>query len=210
MVRISASLLCLFVALLGACHQATPAAPAGGAQPVEGAQTARARDPQSTVEPRSEPGEGQKLLARMAGEWDVVKTFYPRGGGEPSVTRGTCTQRMIHGARFLESDFVFHDAGGDSDGKGIIGFDPGTGLFTSFWTDSRSTRVSVRQSEAPFDGSKIVLFGKTVGDPGPNARRSRTESVLEDGDRRLVHRQFGISADGSERPVMTLEMTRRR
>jgi len=199
----------VMLAVFGPGCQTEPRASSAGSTARAGGGRGGA-DAQSTFEPRSDAGEGQKLLARMAGEWDVVKTFYPRGGGEPSVTRGTCTQKMIHDGKFLESDFVFHDPGGDSDGMGVIGFDPETGTFTSFWTDSRSTRVSVRQSEGPFDGAKIVLYSKSIGEPGPNARRSRTESTLEDGDRRLVHRQFGVNADGSERPVMRLEMSRTR
>src|SRR5262249_9025463 len=134
------------------------------------------RDAQASYEPRSEPGEGQKFLSRMTGDWDVVKTFYPRNG-EPAVSKGTCRQTMMHGGRFLDSDFVFHDANGDTTGTGVIGFDPQTGKFTSFWVDSRSTRFSVRQSEGPFDGSQIQLFSQNVGEPGPNARRSRTVST---------------------------------
>ena len=170
--------------------------------------TATPRDPQQSYEPRSEPGEGQKYLARMEGDWDVVKTFYPRTG-DPAVTQGTCKQRMIHGGRFLESDFIFHDKNGDSDGMGIIGFDPQAGQFTSFWTDSRSTRISIRQSETPFDGSQILLWSKTIGDPGPNARKSRTVSTLEDNDRKLIHRQYAPTPEGGERLMMELAMTRR-
>lgn len=191
--------LVLAGACAGGCASAPPAA-APAPQP--------RKDPQSALEPRSTPGEGQKYLSRMVGRWAVVKTFYPRGGGAPAVSSGRCTQKMIHEGRFLESDFVFTDAGAETTGTGVVGFDAETGLFTSFWMDSRSTRFSIRQSEAPFDGTRIVLFGKTIGDPGPNARRSRTESVLEDGDRRLVHRQYSESPDGPGRLVMQLEMTR--
>lgn len=190
--------------------KATPQAakPAQGDSSGPAPGQAAARDPQQSYEPRSEPGEGQKYLARMEGDWDVVKTFYPRSG-DPAVSQGTCNQHMIHAGRFLESDFIFHDKAGDTDGMGIIGFDPQAGNFTSFWTDSRSTRISIRQSEDPFDGTQIVLLSKAIGDPGPNARKSRTVSVLEDGDRRLIHRQYAPTPEGGERIMMQLEMTRR-
>ncbi len=216
----------LLLAALAACHstQASgngerPAARSSPQQPVSApASTAEApaeqpgakpREAQAAYEPRSEPGDGQQYLQKMVGEWDVVKTFFPRDGGAPGVTKGTCTQRMIHGGRFLESDFVFNDANGQSTGTGMIGYEPQTRLFTSFWIDSRSTRFSVRHSEEAFDGTKITLVGASIGPPAANARRSRTVSVLEDNDRRLIHRQFSINPDGSERPVMQMEMTRR-
>ncbi len=51
------------------------------------------RDAQSSFEPRSGPGAGQKYLEAFVGEWDVVKTFYPRSGGEPSRRRGLAARR---------------------------------------------------------------------------------------------------------------------
>jgi hypothetical protein len=205
LIRAAVSVSVLFLA---GCANTQPTKPAAARPPGVAAQP-KGVDPQNAYEPRSAPGDGQKFLSRMEGEWDVVKTFYPRESA-PAVSRGRCTQHMIHGGRFLQSDFVFNDANGDTTGMGVIGFDPQTSKFTSFWTDSRSTRVSIRQSEAGFDGKAIVLFGQSLGNPPPSeaARRSRTTSTLEDGDRRLIHRQVSISPDGQERAVMQLEMTR--
>ena len=166
------------------------------------------QDPQASYEPRSDPGEGQQYLARFVGHWTVVKTFYPRSG-DPVVTKGRCTQKMIHAGRFLESDFVFEDPGPATTGMGIIGYDAATGRFTSFWTDSRSTRISIRGSEGPFDGHQIVLFSRTLDDPG-TARRSRTVSFLEDGGRKLIHRQYTDTPGSEPRLVMQLELTKTR
>ncbi len=204
----------LTLGLLQACGSDRAAgsrepAPATTAAQPAGAPPAPNKEVQAAYEPRSGPGEGQEFLKQMAGEWDVVKTFYPRNGGTPGVTNGTCTQKMIHEGRFLESDFTFHDANGDSTGTGIIGYDSQTKKFTSFWIDSRSTRFSVRQSDEPFDGKQITLSGKAVGDPGPNARQSKTISLLQDGGRTLLHRQWSVSPDGGERLVMQMVMTRR-
>jgi hypothetical protein len=165
--------------------------------------TPPAKDPQATYEPRSSPGEGQKFLTQFVGNWSVVKTFHPRNG-QPVVSRGTCTQTMIHDGRFLRSDFVFNDGAGQTTGMGIIGFDADSGKFTSFWTDSRSTRFSIRQSRDKFDGSKIVLLSKSLDDP--NARQSRTITHLEDNGKRITHQQFAASPDGSERLMMELVM----
>src|SRR5262245_9819824 len=84
---------------------------AGAGQPPTGQkrvdQPPGKQDPQQAIEPRSGPGAGQAFLARFAGEWDVEKKFFPRGGGEPSVSKGSCKQEMIHGGRFLRSEFTF-------------------------------------------------------------------------------------------------------
>ena len=172
-----------FLLLLVACS-VHPSAPADRSP-------ARPADPQSSYEPKSAPGAGQALLARMAGDWEVEKTFYPREGGVPAKARGTCQQRMIHGGRFLQSDFTFENSDGASTGTGVIGFDPQTGRFTSFWVDSRSTRTSIRQSEGVFAGEEIVLFSKTLGEDGA-ARRSRTSSRLSKDGQHLDHRQWSV------------------
>jgi hypothetical protein len=188
-----ALVVALAVVVTGACS----APPAARAE----------RDPQAAYEPTSAPGDGQQYLARFAGDWQVTKTFHPRSG-EPAVTQGTCRQSMIHDGRFLQSEFTFDGDAGKSTGTGLVGFDAGTRVFTSFWIDSRSTRVSVRQSEGAFDGNEIVLWSRTL-DNDKNARRSRTVTRIDADNQRIVHRHFNL-ADGGERLMMELVMTRRR
>lgn len=159
-------------------------------------------------EPRSEPGTGQAYLARFAGDWKVVKTFHPRSGA-PVVAEGTCHQAMVRDGRFLQSDFTFDAPGGrTTTGQGLIGFEPETGLFTSVWTDSRQTRMSVRRGREPFDGTRIVMHTAPLDPATPDPFSSRTVSTLKDGDKVLTHQQFSINPDGTERLVMELHLTR--
>jgi hypothetical protein len=166
------------------------------------------QDPQNTFEPRSGPGAGQKFLEKFVGDWDVVKTFYPRAG-DPARQTGTCRQTMIHGGRFLQSEFVFGQGEGKTTGLGLIGFEAQSGLFTSVWTDSRATRMSFRQSRDKFTGEEIVLFSKSLAEGGREARPTRTVTRLEDEGRRIVHRQYTAGPDGQERLMMELLLTRK-
>src|SRR5262249_50891190 len=100
------------------------------------------KDPQSSFEPRSKPGWGKKFLEKFVGDWDVAKSFHPRRG-EPVKQKGECRQTMIHGGRFLESQFTFQTGSEKTTGTGLIGFEPETGKFTSVWVDSRQTRMSL-------------------------------------------------------------------
>jgi len=169
---------------------------------------AQKKDAQSTYEPRSGPGEGQKFLQKFVGDWTVQKVFYPRGGGEPSRATGECEQTMIHDGRFLQSNFVFGTGPTRTTGMGLIGFEPSTGRFTSVWTDSRQTRMSFRQGQDRFDGRQIVLFGKGLGDE-KQRYESKTFTVLEEHDNKIVHRQYSTGADGQERLVMELTLMRK-
>jgi hypothetical protein len=167
------------------------------------------RDPQSKFEPRSSPGAGQTFLEKFAGDWSVTKISYPRTG-EPSRVEGRCRQAMIHDGRFLQSDFVFEERGKKTTGLGIVGFEAESGRFTSFWTDSRQTKMSVRQSQDRFDGMQIVLYSRSLDTDKKEARRSKTISKLEDGGRKLIHRQYALGQADEERLMMELIMTRLR
>lgn len=165
------------------------------------------KDPQSTYEPHSKPGAGQQLLEKLVGDWDVVKTFHPRSG-DPVRTKGQCRQTMMHDGRFLRSDFVFGQGDRKTTGLGIIGFETATGKFTSVWTDSRTTKMSLRQSKDAFNGREIVLVSRSLEGSDKEMRRSRTITRLEDDGRKIVHRQYTAGSDGKERLVMELTMTR--
>ena len=75
-----------------------------------------AQQTHNQYEPPNAPGAGQKLLAQFAGDWDVVKTFFPRNG-KPTVTKGMCKQYMIQDGKFLQSDFTFFNADGTQAGR---------------------------------------------------------------------------------------------
>ena len=105
------------------------------------------KDPLQSFEPRSKPGAGQKFLEKFAGDWDVVKTFHPRKG-EPVRATGACRQTMIHGGRFLQSEFTFISNTGKTTGLGLIGFEPETASSPAFGStrgkrECRSARAKI-------------------------------------------------------------------
>lgn len=159
-------------------------------------------------EPANAPGAGQKLLARFAGDWDMVKTFFPREG-KPVVSKGTCKQYMVQDGKFLQSDFTFVNADGStSTGTGISGFDPKTNRFTTVWFDSRQTTMSIRQSDGTFDGQNIVLWTTPLDTEHPG-RKTVARAHLEDGGRVLLHRHFMVDEKGNERLMIEFRLTRK-
>lgn len=172
------------------------------------AAAALAQQNQNQFEPPNAPGAGQKLLAQFSGDWDVVKSFFPRTGS-PIVTKGACKQYMVQGGKFLQSDFTFFNSDGSkSTGTGISGFDSKTNRFTTVWYDSRQTSMSIRQSDGTFDGKNIVLLA-TALEPDHPGRKTITRAHLEEDGRLLLHRQFTINDKGEEHLVLELRMTRK-
>jgi len=167
-----------------------------------------AQQTQNQYEPPNAPGAGQKLLAQFAGDWDLVKTFFPMNG-KPIVTKGTCKQYMIEDGKFLQSDFTFFDSeGSKSTGTGISGFDSKTNRFITVWYDSRQTTISIRQSDGTFDGKNIVLWATPL-DPDRPGRKTVARAHLEENGRVLLHRHFLIDDKGEERMMLELRLTRK-
>lgn len=159
-------------------------------------------------EPPNAAGAGQKLLAKFAGDWDVVDTFYP-AHGSPIVRKGTCKQYMVQDGKFLESDFTFFNSNGTKNtGTGISGFDTTTNRFTTVWFDSRRTAMSIRRSEGRFDGKNIVLYSTSLDREHPE-RKTVARAHLEDGGRVLMYRHYLIDGQGKERVMFELRMTRK-
>jgi hypothetical protein len=167
-----------------------------------------AQQTHNQYEPPNAPGAGQKLLAQFAGDWDVVKTFFPMNG-KPIVTKGRCKQYMIQDGKFLQSDFTFFNPDGTrGTGTGISGFDPKTNRFTTVWYDSRQTTMSIRQSDGTFDGKNIVLWSTPL-DAEHSGRKTVARAHLEEDGRILLHRHFLIDDKGEERMIIELRMTRK-
>jgi Protein of unknown function (DUF1579) len=169
---------------------------------------ATAQQTHNQYEPPNAAGDGQKLLAQFAGDWDVVKSFFPMNG-EPIETKATCKQYMIQDGKFLESDFTFVNSDGKkSTGTGISGFDSKTNRFTTVWYDSDRTVMSIRQSDGTFDGKNIVLWATPLDTEHPG-RKTVARAHLEQDGRLLLHRHFLIDDKGNERMIIELRMTRK-
>jgi hypothetical protein len=167
---------------------------------------ALAQQTHNQYEPSNAPGAGQKLLAQFSGDWDLVKTFFPRNG-KPIVSKGTCKQYMVQDGKFLQSDFTFLNPDGTkSTGTGISGFDSKSNRFTTVWYDSRQTTMSIRQSDGTFDGKNIVLWATPLDTEHPGHKTVARAHLEEDGHL-LLYQHFLIDEKGQERMIFEMRMT---
>lgn len=110
----------------------------------------------------AEPGENHKLLAKMAGEWEMTAKFVMSPGAEPEVSKGKSKNTLILGGRQLMSEvdlnMVFMGQEMPFSGFGLMGYDKVKGEFQSIWADTMGTGQTI-QSGSLEDG-KIVVEGK--------------------------------------------------
>lgn len=122
------------------------------------------------------PGTPHKLLAEMAGTWNVKSRWWIDPAAPPMESTGTSEQRMVLGGRFLEQNFSGEMMGGPFSGIGFVGYDNHTKKYISTWMDTMGTAILYFVGEA--DGKSITQFCD-FDDPvrGPLRWRSVTRIV---------------------------------
>lgn len=124
------------------------------------------------------PGAPHKLLAEMAGTWNVKSKWWMDPGTPPMESAGTSEQKMVLGGRFLQQDFAGEMMGGPFSGIGFMGYDNHTKKYVSTWMDSMGTGIYYFVGEAEPDGRTITQVCD-YDDPvrGPLSWRSVTRIV---------------------------------
>ena len=105
------------------------------------------------------PGAPHRVLASMAGEWNV-KTKMWMEGAPPMESTGTATNTMIMEGRYLQSSFRGAMMGMMFEGVGLTAFDNTTGQYQSVWLDNMST---------------MLMYATGAYDPATKTMTLRTE-----------------------------------
>jgi len=154
----------------------------------------------------STPGPQHKQLAEMAGTWEVtIKSF--EGGGEPQVSTGKASRKMIMGGRYLKEDYKGTYMGQPFDGMGLTGFDNALKKFTTVWIDSMSTGVGVGSGEMDSTG-KILTTSMTYSDPMTGKATTMRQILKRESKDLETFEIYGPGPDGRE--VKMMEMTYKR
>ncbi|HKQ18504.1 MAG TPA: DUF1579 domain-containing protein [Candidatus Eisenbacteria bacterium] len=136
--------------------------------------------------------EATGVFAKDVGEWEVEMEIRPAPDVAPVHLKGTSSNRLIGGGRWLVID---HKADSGFEGHGIYGWDASTGKYTGVWVDSMQTCIT--RSEGIWDAAARTMTFVTTGTHGDKPIRYReiTESK-EDGTR--VYRNLIQLPNGEE------------
>ena len=136
--------------------------------------------------------EATGVFAKDVGEWEVEMEIRPAPGVPPVQMKGTSSNRLIGGGRWLVID---HKADSGFEGHGIYGWDASTGKYTGVWVDSMQTCIT--KAEGTWDPAARTMTFVTTGTHGDKPIRYReiTESK-EDGTR--VYRNLIPLPNGEE------------
>lgn len=110
------------------------------------------------------PGPEHEMLAKYAGTFDMDMKFYMAPGQDPMVMKGTSTNTMILGGRFLELNSTGNMGGHPMESLTILGFDRRHKEFTSVGFDNHGT-YWVTASGTYNEETKSIVMSGTDEDP---------------------------------------------
>jgi hypothetical protein len=154
------------------------------------------------------PGEPHRLLARMAGVWDVTTRIWMVPGQEPTTSTGTLHSQVILGDRYVRGTMEAEFMGMPYEGVGLTGYDNVRQQYFSTWIDNMSTGIAYMTGSLDEKGEAMVMTGTWV-DPLTRIEHSvRTESRFETDDK-VVWSYYMPSPDGGEFKSMEMVYVRK-
>ena len=111
------------------------------ARAAEPAKSDPARDAMMSETARlAAPTARHSALRAMEGTWKTVtKSWY--GPGEPTISQGTCENRLVMGGRYLEQRMKGTLLGQPFEGYGLTGYDNRKNEYVVMWADNASTWI---------------------------------------------------------------------
>lgn len=153
------------------------------------------------------PGGPHAFLAKTAGAYDLTIRSWYQPGGEPTVSEGSATRKMILDGRVLVEDVSTQMGGSAYTGTGLHGFDNVSGKYWSTWNDSMSTGLMT--SEGRCDDKGTCEFTGTYNDPvtrRPGTMRMTTRWTNANTE---IFETYGPGPDGKEMKMMEITYKKR-
>jgi hypothetical protein len=147
------------------------------------------------------PGPEHELLHKMVGEWDVEMEM----GGQ-KFKCGSSTKAEL-GGLWVVSEFKGNFGGLAFTGKGIDGYDPATGKYSSIWIDSMSTRASTFTGEYDAAKKRLTMTGEGPAQAGPGTQKLKSVTTFADDDH-FTFEMFSV-VDGKDVSMLVAKYSRR-
>jgi len=108
------------------------------------------------------PGPEHQMLAKSNGVWNAEMTMWMSDGGQPTVSKATCTNKMLFDGRYQQSNFKGDFAGMPFEGVSTTGYDKGEKVYFSTWMDNMSTGMMTMKGNWDEPSKSITFTGKML------------------------------------------------
>ena len=153
------------------------------------------------------PGEGQKRLDPMIGNFDVTVLVWLDPNKPPLEYKGSSVNSWTLGGRYVQTMLVTAMDGEPFEGIGYYGFDNTSKTYEAVWMDNGSTAISMYRGVMDKSGRSAVLKSReaTAAGSKPVEVEMRV-SIAEGGDH--VTQLWGAPRGGKAFKMMELRSVR--
>ena len=110
------------------------------------------------------PGEPQKRLARLAGDWTFTNKMWMDPSQPPQEAGGTMHGEVLFGGRYVEHTWKGDFMGMPFEGRGTDAYDNVGKQYVSSWIDNMGTGI-MYQTGSCDDAGKVCTYTGEVWDP---------------------------------------------
>lgn len=154
----------------------------------------------------STPGDGQKLIGKLAGDWNAEINEY-RDRTKPQVTStAKVHNEMILDGRYLSTHYTGTMMGMPYDGMGTLAFNTGTSEYCSTWIDNLGTGIVYLKGNRNIEGSELQLKGMGY-DPVQNKEVNMRE-LIHFNTPNDITMEFLVEVNGVDFQYMDIHLTR--
>jgi hypothetical protein len=153
------------------------------------------------------PGEPQKKLARLAGDWTFTNTMWMPG--QPSMeSKGTMHGVVLMGGRYVEHTWKGDMMGMPFEGRGTDGYDNVGKQYVASWVDNMGTGII--HSTGTCDAAvKVCTYNAEMWDPMSGKKTTQRSVITWMDDNTFKNEMYGQGPDGKEAKMMEIVAKRK-
>lgn len=192
---LAVSLSLLALAALPVLAQDKPKAPDMGAD-MEAMQKAAA------------PGEPQKKLGRLVGDWTFTNKAWMAPGQPPMESKGTMHGVALMGGRYVEHTWKGDFMGMPFEGRGTDGYDNVGKMYVASWVDNMGTGIMYMTGNCD-EAVKVCTYTTEVWDPMSGKKSPMKQVITWIDDNNFKNEMYGPGPDGKEAKMMEITAKRK-
>src|SRR6185295_10465864 len=176
-------------------------------KPQEGAPAMGGADMEAMMKAMS-PGEPQKRLARLAGDWTFTSKMWMAPGAAPAESGGTMHGEVLFGGRYVEHHWKGNFMGMPFEGRGTDAYDNVAKMYVSSWIDNMGTGIMYSTGTCD-DAGKVCTHSGDMWDPMTGQKTTSKSTITWKDDNTFTLEMFGKGPSGQEMKMMEITATRK-
>lgn len=151
------------------------------------------------------PGDIQKGMAKMTGDWTYTSKLWMAPGQEPMQSTGTAKYEMLLDGRYLKVTTKGNMMGMAFEGMGITGYDNVSKQLQSSWIDNFGTGVMYLTGN--IDANGVMTLTGSMADPMTGQTINEKQVIKKENDNKYIMEMYNI-VGGQDIKTMEITYTR--